>query len=312
MDATSARPEQETRTGYVTLLGAPNVGKSSLLNRFLGQTLSIVTPRAQTTWKRITGILTDETCQMIFLDTPGILDPADLLQRSFLASAREAVREADVLLLVLDPTRPLDDARRERLAALSREAGAPILAAVNKIDVADPDAVEREAGWIQGRLPAGLHRVSATTGEGTDGLLAAVRDHLPPGPFLYPPDEIATEPVRFFAAELVRETIFEEFRQEVPYSVFCQVEEFREDESPIYIQVNIFVERASQKGILIGEKGSSIRHLGIRSREKLEHFLEGPVYLDLWIKVLPRWRKKRQHLKRLGFHVPEDDASTPS
>jgi GTP-binding protein Era len=132
-----------------------------------------------------------------------------------------------------------------------------------------------------------------------------LEEALPLGPFLYPPDEIAKDPVRFFVAEMVRETVFQEFRQEIPYSVFCQIEEFRENEDPIYIQAHLFVERSSQKRILIGQGGSSIRQLGSLSRKKIERFLERRVYLDLWVKVLPDWRRKRTQLKKLGFSVPE-------
>jgi len=298
-----------TRSGYVTLLGAPNAGKSSLLNRFVGERLSIVTPKAQTTWSRVTGILTEGGCQMIFLDTPGVLEPRDLLQGSLLASARAAVREADVLLLLLDPTRPLDPGGRERLLAVRAECTAPLLVAVNKVDLAREAAIRTERDWAREELEVEPFEVSALRGDGADELLQALRDHLPAGPFLYPPDEIATEPVRFFAAEMVRETVFEEFQEEIPYSVFCQVEEFRENETPIYIQVNVYVERPSQKGMIIGERGAAIRRLGILSRKKLEHFLGAPVYLDLWVKVLPKWRKKADQLKRLGFTVPEGNAS---
>ena len=301
--------EPETRCGYVTLMGAPNAGKSSLMNRFVGERLSIVTPKAQTTWSRVTGLLTEKDVQVVFLDTPGILKPRDLLQESLLASARTAVREADVLLVLLDAAARLDPERRERLVAVRRESEAPVVVAVNKVDAASAADVEAEAEWAREHLAEEVHRISALRGDGTDQLLARIRDHLPPAPFLYPPDDIATEPVRFFAAELVRETVFEEFREEIPYSVFCQVEEFREADTPIYIQVNIYVERASQKGMLIGEKGSAIRRLGTRSREKLEHFLGARVYLDLWVKVLPKWRKKAAQLKRLGFQVPEGHAS---
>jgi GTPase len=298
----------DTRVGYVTLLGAPNVGKSSLLNRFVGERLSIVTPKAQTTWSRVTGILTEGTSQIIFLDTPGILDPRNLLETSFLSSAATAVREADVLLVLLDPTRPLGGDRRERIREAAAGASAPVLVVVNKVDAAPAPPVEAEAAWGREHLSPEVHRISALSGEGVPGLLEAIRERLPRGPFLYPPDEIASEPVRFFAAELVRETVFEEFQQEIPYSVFCQVEEFRESRDPVYIGVNIYVERPSQKGMLIGEKGRAIRKLGTRSREKLEHFLERPVYLDLWVKVLPKWRKKADHLRRLGFQLPEGHA----
>ena len=143
---------------------------------------------------------------------------------------------------------------------------------------------------------------------GVEALGERLEDLCPPGPFLYPPDEVARDPVRFFVTERIRETVFQEYHQEIPYSVFSQIEEFRENEDPIYIQANLFVERDSQKRILIGKKGSSIRRLGTLSREKIEEFLGRRVYLDLWIKVLPDWRKKRGHLKKLGFSVPEEDS----
>ena len=146
-------------------------------------------------------------------------------------------------------------------------------------------------------------------GDGVDELLAAVRNGLPEGPFLYPDDEIASDPVRFFVAELVRETIFEQFRQEIPYSVFCRVGDFRESQDPVYIQIDVFVERKSQKGMLIGKNGSAIRALGAASRAKIETFLGRPVYLDLWVKPLRGWRRNRAHLTDLGFRLPPDDES---
>jgi GTP-binding protein Era len=149
--------------------------------------------------------------------------------------------------------------------------------------------------------------VSAVDGRGTDRLLEALRETLPGGPFLYPAEDIATDPIRFFAAELVRETVFEQYGEEIPYSVFCQVEEFRENQDPVYIHVNVYVERSSQKRILIGSKGHAIRALGRAAREKIEHFVGRRVYLDLWVKSLKSWRKNRAHLGALGFRVPEED-----
>jgi GTP-binding protein Era len=148
--------------------------------------------------------------------------------------------------------------------------------------------------------------VCALNGDGTDKIRNRLEEVLPSGPFLYPPDEIARDPVRFFVAEMIRETVFEEFHEEIPYSVFCQIEEFREAEDPVYIGAHLFVERKSQKGILIGKGGSSIRTLGSISRKKIEEFLGRRVYLDLWVKVLPDWRRRRAHLKKLGFPVPDE------
>lgn len=298
------------RAGYVALVGRPNAGKSTLMNRLIGEHLSIVTPKAQTTWQRVTGILTRGSAQMIFLDTPGLLQVRDLLQRAMLAAALEALQEADVILLVVDASHHPDPMDKERILHALERLRAPLHVALNKTDVAPEEAVASWAAWV-GKRPwnARVHRISAQDGRGTEGLLEALAGDLPEGPWLYPEDEVAANPVRFFAAELVRESVFEQFGQEIPYSVFCQVEEFREDRDPVYIKVRIFVERASQKGILLGAGGRSIRELGQASRLKIEHFLGRPVYLDLWVKPLKSWRKDRARLGEMGFRVPEDDAA---
>ncbi|HSW31656.1 MAG TPA: GTPase Era [Longimicrobiales bacterium] len=303
-------PDSPRRTGYVTLLGRPNAGKSTLLNRLVGQHLSIVTAKAQTTWQRVTGILTTESAQLIFLDTPGLLQVRDLLQRAMLAAAVEALHEADVVLLVADASRFPDELDKERLSSTLEGSSAPLHVALNKIDEAPDDAVVAWERWIAKRpWNARIHRVSAEEGTGTDALLEALVADLPEGPFLYPEDEVAANSVRFFAAELVRETVFEQYGQEIPYSTFCQVEEFREAQDPVYIKVRIWVERASQKGILVGAGGKAIRELGQASRLKIEHLLGRPVYLDLWVKPLKSWRKNRARLGEMGFRVPEDDAA---
>lgn len=302
------RPTRDdTRAGYVALVGRPNAGKSTLLNKLVGEHLSIVTPKAQTTWQRVTGLLTVDTDQLIFLDTPGLLEARDLLQRSMLGAALEALEEADVVLLVVDTTRLPDEVDRERILEAVAHVSVPLHVALNKVDEAPGPEVDRWEEWVEEALDARIHRISALEGSGVDELLEALRESLPPGPFLYPEDEIATDPVRFFVAELVRETIFEQFRQEIPYSVFCQVEAFREAEDPVYIQVVVYVERKSQKGMLIGKKGRAIRALGEASRAKIEHFLARRVYLDLWVKPLRAWRKNRTHLGRLGFRLPPAD-----
>jgi GTP-binding protein Era len=301
----SANKGADARSGYVTLLGRPNAGKSTLLNRFIGERLSIVTPKPQTTWQRVTGILTSDRAQMIFLDTPGLLEPRDLLQRAMMSAAEDALAEADVILLVVDASAPLDSGERRRIEGLvATRPGVPILVSVNKTDVATDENTEVLARWTSEVLGGEPFPTSALKGDGVEAVRARLEEVLPPGPFLYPPDEIAKDPVRFFVAEMIRETVFQEFRQEIPYSVFCQIEEFREGQDPIYIQAHLFVERKSQKRILIGKGGASIRKLGGLSRSKIEDFLGHRVYLDLWIKVLPDWRRKRAHLKRLGFSVP--------
>ncbi len=299
---------RSTRAGYVTLVGRPNAGKSTLLNRLVGEHLSIVTPKAQTTWQRVTGIRTEGRAQLIFLDTPGLLEARDLLQRAMLGAALEALAEADLVLLVVDAREPPSLEDGERIKRALEETEAPVYVALNKVDVARPEPVEAWEGWLRANLrPASLWRVSAERGDGVDVLLEALSEALPEGPFLYPEDEIASDPVRFFVAELVRETIFEQYHQEIPYSVFCQVEEFREGQDPLYVHVDIYVERKSQKGILVGRGGAAIKRLGEAARSKIEHFLGRRVYLDLWVKPLDSWRKSRAHLGRLGFRLPPED-----
>lgn len=312
-DQTTSPPEEPgptpTRAGYVTLLGRPNAGKSTLMNGLVGEHLSIVTAKEQTTWQRVTGILTTDDAQLIFLDTPGLLSARDLLQRAMLGAALEALHEADVVLLVVDATRPPDDSDTAGLQRALEECRAPLHVALNKLDkVADTGgAADAWKAWLGGQADATFHRISALRGTGIDELLDGLRADLPESPFFYPADEIASDPVRFFVSELVRETVFEQYHQEIPYGTFCQVEEFRESQDPVYIQVNVYVERASQKGILIGKKGAAIRALGKAAREKIEHFLGRRVYLDLWVKPLKAWRKNRAHLRSLGFRIPDDD-----
>lgn len=296
---------QTTYCGYVALLGAPNAGKSTLLNALVGEPLSIVTPKAQTTWRRITGIRTTDRHQAIFLDTPGIVVPGDLLHRSFLASAGEAAVEADLLVLVADPTRPLDQDGRSRILEVASGSRAPRIGVINKVDVASVVSVAEEREWLKSVTDAGVLEVSAEEKKGIEELLSAINAVLPSAPFLYPEDEIGADPVRFFVAEMVRGAIFELFREEVPYSSYCEVEEFREGGKRTYIHVVIYVERSSQKGILVGDGGRAIRDLGTRARRRIEAFLGDPVYLELWVKVLPGWRKKKEHLRRFGLNPPD-------
>lgn len=296
-----------TRSGYVALVGRPNVGKSTLLNAFLGEKLSIVTPRAQTTRERVTGIHTTTDTQIVFVDTPGILEPRYTLQRSMLESALAALEDSDAVLVLLDATRPAETVPTgEPLESLQQRRDR-LFVAINKIDEASAEAIDELAVWCREALGVEPFPISAASGEGVAELGEVLESVLPEGPFLYPPDELATQPVRFFVAEFVRETVFEQYHEEVPYSTVVRIEEFREAEEPIYIRATVYVERESQKAILIGRGGSAIRRLGQRSRQKIEAFLNSPVYLDLWVKVLPNWRRKRSALRYLGYPVPEPE-----
>jgi GTPase len=297
---------EETRAGHVAIIGLPNAGKSSLLNRFVESKLSIVTAAAQTTRERVVGIDSRPGSQLIFLDTPGIVEPAYLLHHAMVGIIERAIEDADVVVLLLDGTRPPPALESTLMDALDR-LGIALLVAVNKVDVATPEQLESNIVWVTERFGAEVLPVSAETGTGVEELRRNIVERLPVSPFLYPEDDISAQPVRFFVAELIRESVFELYGDEIPYSVAARVEEFREDADPVFIRAAIFVERPSQKGILIGKKGQAIRELGTRSRAKIEAFLGERVYLDLWVKVLPKWRKDPVHLGRFGFPVPQPE-----
>ena len=294
----------ETRAGMIALVGRPNVGKSTLLNALVGEKLSIVTPRAQTTRDAVTGILTTASAQLIFVDTPGLLEPQYALHRSMQETALAVLGDADVALLLLDATRPDEVPTGEALEALRRK-GADLLVAVNKVDEPAPGALEQLESWAARELSSVARRISARTGEGLEPLRVELTAALPVSPFLYPEDELAVQSVRFFVAELVRETIFEEYSEEVPYATVVKIEEYREAAEPVYIRATIYVERDSQKAIILGRGGAGIKKLGQRSREKIEAFTGSPVYLDLWVKALPGWRRKVESLRYLGYPVPK-------
>jgi GTPase len=288
------------RAGIVTVVGKPNAGKSTLLNRIVGEKLSIVSPKPQSTRNRIVGIRTEGDVQMILLDTPGLLTPKYALHASMRGTALAALEEADVILYLADGTEgPPPDL--VRVAELERVPKAPVRMGINKADLLN--AEQRQAILIQ--RPDALF-VSATTGEGIDALLATLGEMLPESPFLYPDDEISTQTVRFFVSELIRETALEQLDDEVPYSVACEIEEFRESQTPVYIRAVLHVERESQKPILIGAGGQRIRAIGRDARRKIETLVGSPVYLDLRVKVLANWRRNATALHRLGYKLPKD------
>lgn len=286
------------RAGIVTVVGKPNAGKSTLLNRVIGEKLSIVSPKPQSTRDRIVGIHTVSDTQIIILDTPGLLNPRYALQEALRATALAALAEADVVLYLADgtegPPPPLT-----AVAQLTRPIRAPVLLAINKTDLLSE--AQREA--LAAAQPDAFF-ISAATGEGVERLFARLGTMLPESPFLYPEDEISTQTVRFFVSELIRETALEQLEEEVPYSVACEIEEYRESQSPVYIRAVLHVERESQKRILIGAGGQRIRDIGRAARIKVEAFVGTAVYLDLWVKVLPNWRRKAHALNRFGYKLP--------
>ena len=292
-------PSVPTRAGHVALVGKPNAGKSTLLNRLLGLKLAITSPKPQSTRVSAVGIVSSQTYQMVLLDTPGLLDPGYTLQRSMLANAIASLRDADVAVYVHDATNgppPPLQSLVPRGTPLPRTQ----FTWANKADLLNTGnraALEALPQVIVG---------SAEHGDGIDALLTQVAAHLPLSPFLYPADELSTQPVRFFAAEAIRESALAILHEEVPYGIFVDIEEFRENKSPIYIRAVVYVERDSQKGIVLGAKGKTIREIGTAARVLIERLVDGAVYLDLWVKVMPDWRKDAVALRRFGFTVPPE------
>jgi len=292
-----------TRAGIVTVVGKPNAGKSTLLNRIIGEKLAIVSEKPQSTRDRVVGIRTTDDTQMVVLDTPGLLNPRYELHRAMRTTALRALGDADVIVYLADATDRVPPTLAEA-AELTTPPSAPVILAMNKVDALR--TAERDE--LRELLPDARF-ISALTGEGVDDLLAELRDALPESPFLYPEDEISTASVRFFVSELVRETALEQLDEEVPYSLACVVEEFREGSAPVYIRTVLYVERESQKRILIGSGGQRIRDIGRAARVKVEQFVGAPVYLDLWVKVLPNWRKSDSALRRFGYRLHDDPSA---
>jgi GTP-binding protein Era len=290
------------RAGLLTVVGKPNAGKSTLLNRIVGEKLSIVSDKPQSTRDRIVGIHSTDDTQIVVLDTPGLLNPRYALQKAMRGAALAALADADVVLHLVDATDGTPASLAE-LAQVEKPTNAPVILTFNKTDLlSKAHRAER-----LGRFPDASF-ISAKSGAGVDKVLARVASLLPESPFLYPPDDISTQTLRFFVAELIRETALEQLSDEVPYSIACEIEEFREADSPVYIRAVLHVERESQKRILIGAGGQRIRSIGQTARRKVEPLVGGPVYLDLWVKVLPNWRRNVHALSRLGYKLPEERA----
>jgi GTP-binding protein Era len=289
--------------GIVTVVGKPNAGKSTLLNRIIGEKLSIVSEKPQSTRNRVVGIRTTDDSQMIILDTPGLINPRYELQRAMRSTAIRALKDADVIVYLADATERMPPPLAEA-AELEALPASPVWIVLNKVDLLRP--VERDE--LRVALPD-ARLISAVTGEGVEQLLADLEAALPASPFLYPEDEISTASTRFFVAELVRETALEQLDEEVPYSLACEVEEFREGSTPLYIRTVLYVERESQKRILIGSGGRRIKEIGRAAREKVEAFLDTRVYLDLWVKVLPNWRKSDSAVRRFGYRLHDDSSA---
>ena len=289
-----------TKAGIVTVAGKPNAGKSTLLNRIIRQKLAITSPKPQSTRDRVVGIRTEGEVQMIVFDTPGLLEAKYQLQEAMRSTALKALSEADVIVYLADASAGVPPSLAEA-AGLQSPPSAPVIEVLNKSDMLSPPRMQE---LVTARPDAVF--TSAKTGDGVEELFTRIASHLPESPFLYPDDDVSTQSVRFFVSEMIRETVLEQLHDEVPYSVAVGIEEFREAKSPVYIRAVIYVERESQKRIIIGAKGSRIREVGQSARKKIEGFLGQSVYLDMWVKVLPNWRRSSSALERLGYHLGKE------
>lgn len=292
------------KAGYVAVIGRPNVGKSTLMNTLLEDKVAIVTPRPQTTRIRQLGILSDENYQMIFMDTPGIMNPRHKLDEFMVDTANESIIDADVVLWLVDASTPpgnFDEKIAARLRNLPEET--PVILGINKNDLLKIHDVLPRSEAYRALLPDSKWILfSALKKNGHEELLQMLIDSLPLGPRFYPVDQVTDLYLRDLAAELIREQIMLQLRDEIPYGVAVQILDFKERENgTTYISANIFVERQNHKQIIIGAKGQQLKKLGSASRAQIEEMMDGKVFLELWVKVEPNWRRNEKALKRFGY-----------
>ena len=290
------------KSGYVSIIGEPNVGKSTLMNAMMGEKLAIVTPKPQTTRNRIPGILTTDSYQIIFLDTPGVLTPKYRLHDQMLKAAYSAITDADLVLYMIDASR-LNSGIEETILNELNKAAQQVILVINKIDLIPHPALLPIIANYQSKFPfVEIIPMSATTGDGVDQLHESIVKHLPEGPLYFPPDQLSDLPERFFVSETIREKIFLRTNQEIPYASSVVVEEFKErPNGKIYISAMLYVERQSQKGILVGKGGKTIKRIGQLARTEIEQFLETTVFLDLRVSVKADWRRDERKLKDMGY-----------
>ena len=303
--APKAKKAAPFKAGAVAIIGRPNTGKSTLLNVFVKFKLSAVSPRPQTTRHKVLGIATTDRYQIAFLDTPGIPYRAqDELNRRLLTRAVEALDEADLVVMLVEPRPPGDIERR--LVEELKKTGKPAILAVNKIDlVKKPDLLPVMDAYSRLHPFLEIVPISALMADGLDVLLEAVLGHLPEGEPQFPPEEITDRTERFLASEIIREQVFNIYAQEVPYAVAVEVETFRERDEEHggkdYISATLYVQKDSQKGILIGRGGEMLKKIGTQARQAIEALLQRPVHLELWVKVYPHWSKDKAFLQRIGY-----------
>jgi len=287
------------KAGFVSIIGKPNVGKSTLMNALVGEKLSIITPKAQTTRHRILGIVNEENYQIVFSDTPGIIKPRYGLQDSMMNFVKGALSDADLILFVTDVNEQHDE--NDVLEKIINST-IPMIVLINKIDGATQELVdEKQAYWQELLKPKHIYAISALHKYNLDGILERVLEYLPEHPAYYDKEELTDKTQRFFVSEIIREKIFNNYQKEIPYSTEVVITAFKEEEKITRISAEIIVERDSQKNILIGKGGAMLKKVGTEARKDIEKFLDQKVFLETFVKVLPDWRSKKNYLKSFGY-----------
>jgi len=288
------------KSGFVNIVGSPNVGKSTLMNKLVGEKLSIVTSKAQTTRHRILGIVNDENYQIVFSDTPGVVNAAYKLHESMMDYVNTSIKDADVLIFITD-TRENDMNHKETLERIQK-LRVPVLCLINKIDLSDQERVMERIAFWQEKLPSALiYAVSALHGFNIDHVWEKILELVPENPAYYDKEELSDRPMRFFVSEIIREKIFLFCEKEVPYSCQVEVEEYLEEENITRIRALIIVERDSQKGIIIGKGGDMLKRIGREARKEIEKFIDHKVFLETFVKVDKDWRSTDSKLKKYGY-----------
>lgn len=300
MQKTIVMTENTHKAGFVNIIGKPNVGKSTLMNVLIGERLSIISSKAQTTRHRIMGLINDDNYQIVFSDTPGMLKPKYELHKNMMSFVHMSLEDADVILFVTDLFET--DEEIEDVLEKINDSGVPVLLVINKIDLNKDNKLEEvTAYWTQRLRTAAVIPISATESFNTERILQEILDRLPVHEPFYDKDELTTRPERFFASEIIREKIFINYKKEIPYSTEVAIEEFFEDHKIIRIRAVIYVERNSQKGIIIGEGGKALKRIGIQARHEMEKFFGKQIFLETFVKVEEDWRKNKNKLKKFGY-----------
>ena len=288
------------KAGFVNIIGNPNVGKSTLMNAFVGEKLSIITSKAQTTRHRILGIVNGDDFQVVLSDTPGIIKPAYELQESMMDFVKSAFEDADVLIYMVEIGEK--DLKDEAFFKKITNASIPVLLLINKIDVSNQETLEEQVQLWSEKVPnAEIFPISALEGFQVEAVFNRILELLPESPPFYPKDQLTDKPERFFVNEKIREKILLHYKKEIPYAVEVDTEEFHEEEDIIRMRSVIMVERETQKGIIIGHKGSALKRVGVEARKDLEKFFGKQIHLELYVKVNKNWRSNAKQLKRFGY-----------